>query len=816
MRNDVIIDGRAVPGRNLLVVLVVALAMLAATPHPAWAQKKSADKAGKASKDDTGEKALGEDEALYSCGKAKGKVSVSFKPEVELKDLISWAMGFTCKNFVYGSGIGGRSAKVTIIAPKKMTAQQAWRVFLVSLHTMGLTVVPKGNVLKIIEAAQSKKSSLPLYRTGSPAASDQMVRMILRPEHVPVQDLSTALNAMTSKEGMVTALAASGIILVTDYGSHIAKMKSLVKEIDRPIAGERLYMIKVRNADVNELATKLQEILGTKDTKKKAPTKKKPRRGKKSKATTVSTAPGAEVESAIPSKLIADERTSSLIVLGSEAAYLRVHALVTRLDVAVDIEGGGRIHVYYLENADAEELATTLTAVTSGSGSAASSRTSSRNTRNTRNTRTPSKAASAGSAPAFEGQVRVSHDKPSNSLVVVASIKDFLALREVIRKLDMPRRQVFIEAVILEVTVNNSRDFGVSFHGGKDLDDGSLLIGGLQHSNLQSLNVQSIATQSGLIGGAIGPLLTNAEQLLGTSIPSFGLLFQALATNSNVNMLSSPHILTTDNEPAEISVGENIPYQSSLGGYGGSTGTTGTNTGFGFPMQSIQRTDVALTLKITPHINASDMVRLEIDQEVSDIADPDFEGNGPSWSKRTIKTMVVVKDQQSIVIGGLMSDRVTYSESKIPLLGDLPILGYLFKYTQKSNSKTNLLVLLTPYVIKDQMDIEDIVERKVRERAEFTRTFATFQRLEYRPDIDYRRKRGLVEEINATVKIIETEARILKELDKKAEDFPDGPIDYEDHGAAAPSDDVADSSTDDELPGDATTTAAATGKKASN
>jgi general secretion pathway protein D len=399
---------------------------------------------------------------------------------------------------------------------------------------------------------------------------------------------------------------------------------------------------------------------------------------------------------------------------------------------------------------------------------------------------------------------------------VVASIKDFLALREVIRRLDMPRRQVFIEAVILEVTVNNSRDFGVSFHGGKDLDDGSLLIGGLQHSNLQSLNVQSIAAQTGLIGGAIGPLLTNTETLLGTSIPSFGLLFQALATNSNVNMLSSPHILTTDNEPAEISVGENIPYQSSLGGYGGNTGGTGTSTGFGFPVQSIQRQDVALTLKITPHINASDMVRLEIDQEISDIADPDFEGNGPSWSKRTIKTMVVVKDQQSIVIGGLMSDRVTYSESKIPLLGDLPILGYLFKYTQKSNSKTNLLVLLTPYVIKDQLDIEDIVERKVRERAEFTRSFATFTRLKYRPDIDYRRKRGLVEEINQTVKIIEAEARLLKELDKKADDFPDGPIDYESDSAPAAGDDIADPPTAEELPGDGPTTAAATGKKASN
>jgi general secretion pathway protein D len=301
-------------------------------------------------------------------------------------------------------------------------------------------------------------------------------------------------------------------------------------------------------------------------------------------------------------------------------------------------------------------------------------------------------------------------------------------------------------------------------------------------------------------------VLENAETLLGTSIPSYGLLFQALATNSNVNVLSSPHILTTDNEEAEISVGENIPYQSSLSGYPGSSGTSGSTTGFGFPVQSIQREDVALTLKITPHINASDMVRLEIDQEISDIADPNFQGFGPSWSKRTLKTTVVVKDQQSIVIGGLISDKRTYSESKVPLLGDIPLLGYLFKYTKKSKSKTNLLVLLTPYVIKDQMDIEDIVQRKSRERAEFSRSFATFSRLDYRPDIDYRRKRGLVEEINHVVRMVEEEAKILEELNRKADEYPDGPIDF---GDADPG-----PGADDEAPADGDPTPAADGPPA--
>jgi general secretion pathway protein D len=173
------------------------------------------------------------------------------------------------------------------------------------------------------------------------------------------------------------------------------------------------------------------------------------------------------------------------------------------------------------------------------------------------------------------------------------------------------------------------------------------------------------------------------------------------------------------------------------------------------------------------------MVRLEIDLEISDIASPDFQGLGPSWAKRTIRDTVVVRDQQSVVLGGLMSDRLTTSESKVPLLGDIPILGYLFKYKQTSKKKTNLLVLLTPYIVKNQMDIEQIVERRVREQREFMRTFSTFATHRYRPEIDYRRKRGLVEEINRRALRIEEEAAVLRALDERIQLLPDGPIEYD-------------------------------------
>lgn len=717
---------------------------------------------------------------LYNCGKAKGPVSVRFKPDVELKDLITWAMGFTCKNFVYDSGIGNRSKKVTIIAPKKMTSQQAWRVFLVSIQTMGLTVVPQGNVLRVVESSQAKTEPLPLYRSGGPGATSQLVRVVIRPEHVAVEDLNVALGALKSKDGTVTALPKVGILVVTDYGATISKMRSFITEVDRPIVGERLYMIKVINADATELVGKLNEILGTssssstpstgRSTSSRSSSRSKSKK-KSSKSESGSSSKG-EIEVAVPSKMIADERTNAVIVLASEAAYLRVRSLIKRLDVSVGVQGDGRIYVYPLENADAEEMSTTLTAVISGIPQPSSGgRTPAR-----RPTPRTSSSASGDSSPAFEGQVRVTHDKPTNALVIIASVKDYFAIKQVIEQLDIPRRQVFIEAVIVEVTASNNLDLGASFHGGAATNDGALILGGLQHGNLQSINPASLAGLSGLLGGVIGPLIDESAELLGTSIPSFGILFQALARSTNTNILSSPHLLTTDNEEAEISVGQTIPYLSGFSGApsGGAAG------GFSFPVQSVQREDVALTLKITPHINASDMVRLTIDQEISDVLAPNFNGLGPSTSKRSVKTTVVVRDQQSIVIGGLMSDDTSITETKIPLLGDIPLLGYLFKYTTKTKEKKNLLLMLTPYVIKDQMDIEQIVQRKVRERNEFLRTFSNFASMQYDSQIDYRRKRGLIEEINHQVAVVERDVEILRQNNIRSDEFPDGLIEYDD------------------------------------
>jgi general secretion pathway protein D len=766
--------GRRPAITTVFAALAAALALLVAAPGQALAQGRQP--AQPTPPGQTGQPAQNEaaEEGLYSCGKARGPVSVSFKPEVGLTDLITWAMGFTCKNFVYGAGIGSRSAQVTIIAPKRMSPQQAWSVFLVSLQTMNLTVVPQGNVLTIVETAQASQEPLPIYRRGAPPATAQLVRMVVRPEHMPADELARALDGIKSQHGKIVSLPSANMMIITDTGSSISKLRTIIAEVDQPLSGERLFLIRVRHADATELANKLGEILGTAGQSGGSPAPV-PRRGRRGEGEVMPVESGGsasgsvEINAAVPSKIIPEERTNSLIVLSSEAGYLRVRSLVQRLDVAIDGGGSGRIHVYPLEHGDAEEMGNTLTSVITGMTQAANA--GGRGGGGGNANRQAPRGGDDGGGMAFEGQVRVTHDKPTNALVVVASVKDFLALKDVIQRLDTPRRQVFIEATIMEVQTDSSLDLGASFHGGA-LKDGTLFLGGLQTPTLRSIDPTTLAGATGLIGGALGEVL-NTEEFFGVSIPSFGVLVQALAASSNVNVLSSPHILTTDNEEAEISVGQNIPYQSGLSNVGG-----GQN--IGFPVQSVQRQDVALTLKITPHINASDMVRLEIDQEISDVASFDFGGRGlgPSWSKRTVKTTVVVHDQQSIVIGGLMSDRVNYSENKIPLLGDVPLLGYLFKFTRKQKVKSNLLILLTPYVIKSQMDIEQIVQRKTRESREFARTFSNFETMEYRPEIDYRRKRGLLEEINRSSLVVERDIELLREAAEIETNVPEGLIEY--------------------------------------
>lgn len=681
--------------------------------------------AGRAHADD----AEDDDAQLYSCAKgSKDKVWVNLKPGTELDDLVGWAMTFTCKNFVVSSRVRGHKTTVTIVAPEQLTPRDAWKTFLVALQSMNLTVVPKGKVLEIVEAPSAKEAALPVYTPESVTSTDQIVRVVLRPSYIPVDDLATALTAVKSKDGAIVALPQSGMLVVTDYGSTIARMLPLMREVDAPLESEKVYVIQIEHADAQEVASTVTELLGT-GMAAPAPA---PRRGK--------AAPAAEPATALPTKLLADKRTNALIMIGDEPAYARVQAIVRYLDLPNEA-GAGKVHVYPLAHADATELATTLAAILQAGASGAGA------------------AAKPGKPVELTGDIRVVADKPTNALIVWASVRDFLALRDVIRELDVPRRQVFIEATILEVSDGGTRELGASGHFGSLDEDGGLGFGSMGFGGISTIALPELlgsgeaasALPAGAVGGYLGPIVPGMEELLGISIPSFGVLFQALATSSFVNIVSAPSVIAMDNKEATISIGENIPYKA------GYTETSNVLAG----SVSVQREKVALTLKITPHIGVDGTVRLDIRQEIKDVGEKNFGGLGPSWSEKEIETAVVVRDREAVIIGGLMQERTEESENKVPLLGDIPVVGHLFRSTYKSKRKTNLIVVITPYVLEDETDLQELRDRKLRERAEFFGTFRTFETLELDPTIDPRRKRGVVEEINKQVLRVEDDKKKL-------------------------------------------------------
>ena len=709
-------------------------------------------------------------------------VKLNLKPDTELGDLISWISSITCKQFLLPGTIPGNSKKVTVVAPELITPEEAYRLFLSALDSVGLTVEPSGKFFRIIETVKAKTSSIPLYGDNSevPTSESYVTRMV-RVENSDPNEVAQVLGRLKGEQGDVI-VAPGGVLIITDLATNISRMMRILQEIDQPGAGEKVWIVSIKNMGASEMAQKLGEIFQVAQVgKKPAAAPPPPQGGKRT---------GDLTAEMMISKIIPDERSNQLIIIANERAYARVLTLVKKLDV--EISGGdGRIHMYYCENANCDELAATVGAVT---GVAVSGATGGR-ARGQRGNQPPApqpapgQPGQPGQNMLFEGEVRINFDRPTNSLIVVSSLKDFQSLRRVIERLDSPRKQVFVEALILEVTLDKQRDLGASFHGAKPqslfgMNDPSLLLAGL---NPAKTLLPASSLGETMLAGVLGPVLSpDQAKSLGTSttstveIPSFGVLVKALQMNNDVDVLSNPHLLIMNNEDGEISVGSRIPFPVSTIGLGGATGATGA-AGLGglclgslFPQ--VQREKVALEMKLTPHVNEHDLIRLEVDEKISELA-PGASNLGPSTSERTAKTIVVAKDQQTVLIGGLMSDKVINSVTKIPILGDIPILGFFFRNSSKHIVKTNLIIALTPYVINDQSDLRRVLEKKMKERREFVERFGGEDRPNPEAQIDYRRKRGMLEEINVASREIDVEEKELHDLQLRESLDQSGPVD---------------------------------------
>jgi general secretion pathway protein D len=474
------------------------------------------------------------------------------------------------------------------------------------------------------------------------------------------------------------------------------------------------------------------------------------------------------------SKILSDDRSNSLVIIATERAYLRILEFVKRLDVPANI-AGGEIHVVMLQHADAVELGKTLNDIISSAQAAGGAAPT-------------GGKGTTGNSPLeiFESRVKVTSDKATNSIVITSSLRDFANLRTVIDQLDQPRRQVFIEAVIMDLTIDRENQFGMAFNGGAapsttigSTAGQTLLYGGLNPFRSILLPSPTDSTLNAFALGIRGPGLPGSENLLGTgfSIPAFGILINALASTNDADILSTPHILATDNIPAEINVGQNIPLQTNSAGFGGIPGLGGASGAAGAlgALGSLSggggiapRQDIGTKIKITPHLNDSDEVRLEVAEEISDVTGQQPLGSlgAVPFAKRTATTQLVAKDQQTIVIGGLMRSRVARTDTKIPLLGDIPVLGALFRSRSSSLQKSNLILVLTPYIVREQADLRIVFERKMQERQEFLDHYFVFaEQNEYEAPKDYSRLIGLLEEVRQSYADVDDQRR-LEELQR--------------------------------------------------
>lgn len=699
--------------------------------------------------------------------------------DADLPDLVRLVSTITGKRFILPGK--ARSIKATVFAPTKVTVAEAYNAFLSILEVNGMTVVPAGRYLKIQETTSIETQPVPLYTGGSPTpAAERYVTRMHRVENLSAEDASSLLERFKSSTGSIVAYAPTNTLIITDTGVQIRRMLRLLEALDVPRTGEQIWIEPVHYADATEIAERLTEIFpsssgGSSEPDAAAARPTPPRRRARTAAQVESPAANAaggtvgarRGESRI-TNIIPDERTNSLIILATERAYLRILEMLRHLDVP--LEGEGRIHVHYVQNGDASEIETTLSSLLGGGGGST--------------TRAPSKqggaarpaAGAAGALPdLFEGDIRVTTHEPTNALVITSSLHDYAALRRVIERLDRPRRQVFIEAVVMELQIDRSRTLGLDFHAGlPDLGtDGSLSVLGFNAGSSIAFPANE-DTLTGLAVGVRGPEIEGSLQQVGVSIPGFGVVLNAMANSGDANVLSTPHIIAMDNVQAEINVGQNVPLQTSgiAGGIGNLAGLAGGQNaagglgalaglagglGGGFGGGGIQRQDVGTIIRVTPHINEHDEIRLEIEEEISEVGAAQGDLGVVPINRRTAKTEVMVRDQQTVVIGGLMRESVTRSESKIPILGDIPLLGALFRNQTQTRQKNNLLLFLTPYIIRDMRDLRAIYERKMRERQEFLDRYFVFGDHDYEPPVDYSRTRGLV-------------AEIVNELDEMARD----------------------------------------------
>lgn len=665
------------------------------------------------------------------------KITLDFV-DTSIWDMVKYFADLTGKNFVIADQKELSGKKVTVISHKPVSVGEAWEAFLSSLEVSGYTISTSGRTNKVVKSAEAIKRPLTLLTEGQPPLSDQFVTQLIPLTNISASEVIKVVNPMVSASAKVISYESTNTLIITEAANNIRKVMRILQELDIAAPKSRLEIVPIVHAEASEVKQIIEELYGTAESTSsgssskadsRTPSRRSSRRSSKEPTPVTNEAITAGSPSKYISRVLSDERTNSLIVLANDQGHQVVADLVADLDVDIDLSSRSQIHVVRLEHAKAEEVSKVLNDLSQGGGGSSRGNSKSTSSKTANKSRQAASAAgktvaerrgaaeteSSGALAAFDSGMRIAADEQTNSLIILASNDDFEIIYSVIEELDVVRRQVFVDAVILEVSSIDDFSRGIAYHGPFQPDSNALGFLGASFGT-SSLGL-SQDLLSGLAVGAFGPDL-EVPMMDGStmSIPAFGVVLHAMKSNQSVNIVSNPNLMTLDNQKAKMVVGRKIPFPT----------TSGLNN-LGQPVVSFQREDVAITLQVTPRVNSSNYVTLELEIEVQEIEEDakglNIQQSGFITSKRKIETVALVKDNQTVVLGGLVGSTETEAESKIPLLGDLPLIGAFFRSSISKARRTNLMVFLTPHIIDDEEDMVEVMRIKEAQRQEFVRRF---------------------------------------------------------------------------------------------
>jgi general secretion pathway protein D len=566
--------------------------------------------------------------------------------DADIGALIASIAEITGKNFIIDPRVQGR---VTVVSARPLEEDEVYEVFLSILAVHGYAAVPGERAIKIVPVTGAKQEQIPNLGSDGIGGDDQMVTQVIQVRNVAAAQLVPLLRPLIPPDGHLAAYAPSNVLVVSDRAGNVRRVAELIGRMDQA-SGAEIEVVPLAHARAGELANLLGNLIGGQ---------------------------AQDEGSASPPRLAADERSNSILLSGDSEARQRLRGLIRELDTPLASSGNTR--VVYLRYARAEDLLPVLQGLSR---------------------KLEADASEVVAAAAEAGRIDIQADPATNALVITAEPDAMLSLQSVIDRLDIRRAQVMVEAAIVEISSDRIAELGVQW-----LIDGSGdgNIVGLTNFESASFNGLSIGELARAIASETlpSPFPSGLSALIGdfTGSTRFGALISALATDANTNILSTPTLVTLDNEEAEIIVGQNVPFVT-----GTFTTTTGGSGDVGNPFQTIERQDVGLTLQIKPQINEGNAVLLQIGQEVSQVVQTATTltlAQGPTTNKRSLKTSVLVEDGQILVLGGLIDDTLSETMQKVPGLGDLPVLGNLFRYRQTSRGKRNLMIFLHPVILRD-------------------------------------------------------------------------------------------------------------------